>query len=165
VPIPRRRGRGRKKARALGSFISQEARQLDRLGHLMNERWKASVHAEVRSQVAAVIAATAALPYPRIPRSAAALFDALAAGQVFRFKVSRVPPDDAIVSQEHSTEQGLAALELGRFFRNPARSRLRRCEQCGTWFTDTTRNQSAKRCGRTCTIRWSNSQRGKRGET
>jgi hypothetical protein len=45
------------------------------------------------------------------------------------------------------------------------RDRLRSCqqEQCGRWFVDMTRNKSALRCSRTCTIKWSHAQRRKGG--
>jgi predicted RNA-binding Zn ribbon-like protein len=53
------------------------------------------------------------------------------------------------------------------YFNNPARDRLRRCPhpcpKCRGWFVDTTRNKSARRCSRECTIAWSNSQRKKKG--
>ena len=43
------------------------------------------------------------------------------------------------------------------------RDRLRRCQQqqCRRWFVDMTRNKSAMRCSRKCTIAWSHDQRRK----
>jgi predicted RNA-binding Zn ribbon-like protein len=49
------------------------------------------------------------------------------------------------------------------YVQSPHRERLRRCQQCRRWFVDETRNASARRCSRECTIKWSNSQRTKKG--
>lgn len=184
---PRRRRGAKKKAIALRSFISsQEAHELKRLVHELNEVW-ISERAALGEQVAAVIEAAAVVPYPGVPRRAAELFAALAEGQTFQYWVHPMGVDErapaswrrhgyAVVTlrpphvvradggQDPSEARGFAVLELGRFFRNSARGRLRRCQQCGTWFIDTTRNKSALRCSRACTIAWSNSQRSKRGE-
>jgi predicted RNA-binding Zn ribbon-like protein len=164
VSIPRRRRRAKKTAKALGRVITHESLQLGRLMRLLNQRLAGDIHTPVREQVVAVITASAAFAYPSIPRLAGELFEVLAAGQTFTFTVARVPPDHAIVMSEASTEEGEAALELFRFFQNPARSRLRCCQQCGTWFIDVTRNQSARRCSRACTIAWSNAQRTTKGD-
>lgn len=171
---PRRRRRAKKKANALGHFISRDAHEMDRLIRQLNTRWIGK-DAALGEQVAAVIQATAALPYPAVPRAAADLFVALAEGQSFQYRMQPVEWAPtvpaawrqhglALVFLEHSDELGYAVLELGRFFRNPARGRLRRCQQCATWFLDTTRNQSARRCSKACTIAWSNRQRNQRKE-
>lgn len=153
--------------------------------HELNGVW-INASAALGEQVAAVIEAAAVVPYPGVPRRAAALFAALAEGQTFEYWVHPMEVDKARASaawlehgyalvtlrpphvvradggQDPSEARGFAVLELGRFFRNSARGRLRRCQQCGTWFIDTTRNQSARRCSRACTIAWSNSQRSTR---
>lgn len=58
--------------------------------------------------------------------------------------------------------QGVWVAWLAGFLINPRRDRLRRCQTCRRWFVDETRNLSARRCSRVCTIKWSNSQRATR---
>jgi hypothetical protein len=180
--IARGRRRAKRKPGALGSFISREARELERLTNHLTGRWVGE-HAQLGEQVAAVIEAAAAVPYPAIARRAGELFMAIAEGHTLRYTlhVPEVAADAPAAWRRHGLamvilspstprdsaahERGYAAQELDRFFRNSARDRLRRCEKCRTWFIDTTRNQSAKRCSRQCTIAWSNSQRAMKRTT
>jgi len=166
----RRQGGRRKKAGALTRVITREALDLVPFTRLLNTQWAAGDHVQVGNRVAAVIQATAALPYPWVPWPAGEQFAALAAGQTFQYKIWKVQPQDqtpadlrkhgvAWIRLRAADQHGLAAQELDRFFRNPSRDRLRRCQQCARWFIDMTRNKSARRCQRGCTVAWWNSQR------
>ncbi len=150
----------------------REARDLEPFARLLNTEWATGDHVQVGDRVAAVIQATAALPHPWVPWRAGEQFAALAAGQTFRYDIVKPQPQAqtpadlrkhgvAWIRLHASDQRGLAAQELDRFFRNPSRDRLRRCQQCTHWFIDMTRNKSAQRCQRKCTIAWSNAQRMK----
>jgi hypothetical protein len=54
---------------------------------------------------------------------------------------------------------GHGVLLLADYLVNPHRDRLRRCPQCHRWFVDQTRNRSAARCSRACTIGWWHAKR------
>lgn len=181
--VLRRRGGRRKKAPAISDLIRREAQDLEVFARLLNTQWATNeaplpwtpLDAQIGRDLAAVIEAAAELPYPFVSRRAGAGFAALAEAQSFRYHVLELPPQPHTPAnlRQHGVVwvrlygsddgHGLAAQMLDRFFQNPARARLRRCQQCPRWFVDTTRNKSARRCSRECTIAWSNSQRGKRG--
>jgi hypothetical protein len=40
------------------------------------------------------------------------------------------------------------------YFRGQGWERLKRCQVCGTWFVDTTKNKSMVRCSARCTTKW-----------
>jgi hypothetical protein len=169
----RRQRRGQKKTAAVGDFISRQARDLKMLAVILNgQAWKGS--ADIVRDATAVVEASTELPYPFVSRKTGQLFLALAGDVPFRYVVDEMQPQahtpavlrDAgavFVFLQASSIRGLAARELEQYFRNPARDRLRRCQQCARWFVDETRNKSALRCSRACTIAWSNSQRDKTG--
>jgi hypothetical protein len=60
---------------------------------------------------------------------------------------------------------GAIVTTLADYFSHSRRDRLKRCTTCQQWFVDLTRNKSALRCSRSCTIAWSNAQRPRRGKT
>jgi hypothetical protein len=60
------------------------------------------------------------------------------------------------------SELGWLVAALAAVLNSRHRDRLRRCPICGLWFVDLTRNKSALRCSRKCTITWSHAQRRKR---
>lgn len=138
------------------------------------ERWAAP------PAVTAVVDAVLGTPYPAaVPTEAAQRFNALADGTplyyVAELEGGEVRPDDmafrfAFSDREHlqwvylqsPTAQGVWVAWLAFFLDNPQRERLRRCQSCRRWFVDETRNKSARRCSRACTIAWSNRQRGQR---
>lgn len=70
---------------------------------------------------------------------------------------------DTSILLRMSTVQGWAVAWLADFLANPYRTRLRRCPICRRWFVDETRNRSAQRCSRKCTIAWSNALRKSKG--
>jgi len=55
----------------------------------------------------------------------------------------------------------VAGLLLTWYWMNPHRDRLKRCQRCERWFVDSSRNKSARRCTKACTIAWSNGQRSR----
>jgi hypothetical protein len=170
----------------VGSVIRLYAHALKPLVLLLNTQWKTG---ELGRQVAAILAATKVVPSPFVPRVAQDLFARLAAGESFRYDVwySDPPPrpgevldvshlrtpaqralarhlrkhDAMIVDVKASSERGMAASVVYDFFYNPARDRVRRCQQCQTWFLDLSRNKSAQRCSKACTIAWSSAHRKK----
>lgn len=77
--------------------------------------------------------------------------------------LDRFKERDTIVTDLKGYErEGKIRLDLIRdAFAATARAELRRrhCPQCDRDFIDQTRNGSAKRCSRACTIRWSNALR------
>src|SRR5262249_37001407 len=83
---PRRRRPAQKKANALSSFISAQARQLDRLVRYLNTRW-IGPHAQLGTEVAAIIEANRPVVFPAVGGRAGELFRALAAGHTFRYEV------------------------------------------------------------------------------
>ncbi|SRR5581483_5885727 len=54
---------------------------------------------------------------------------------------------------------GMVVALLAEYLNSLYRDRLKQCPQCRRWFVDLTRNKSALRCSRACTITWSNAQR------
>jgi hypothetical protein len=125
-----------------------------------------------------------ALPLPAIRE-----FERLAAGAPVTLKVWRPPADDyeAVtlrrqpssypyipearlgdgleVGFESKTSALWSIIHMFRYARNPHRSRLRRCPECARWFVDATRNRSARRCSKACTVKWSNKQRPSKRST
>lgn len=128
---------------------------------------------EARETAAAVVEALGNVRYPMVSEEAAGLFNDLAAKTPMHYSVGLWAPEgtrpqyaflgtsDAVVLRSH-TPQVLWLGLLVDFFKNPHRDRLRRCPVCARWFLDETRNRSARRCSRRCTIAWSNTQRGQR---
>jgi hypothetical protein len=172
--VLRRSPGARKKTGALGDFISGPVRWLGFFAGQLNGKRGAPVDG-----VSAVVDAVLATEYPRISREAAELFNALAdeapvyymadaTGEV-RAKdedflvigVKADAHDDALPWMHIRTKtlEGMWAAWLMEFIVNRQRDRLRRCQQCRRWFVDETRNKSARRCSRECTITWSNAHR------
>ena len=132
-----------------------------------------------------IVEATLGARYPDVPDGAAKRFNALAAAAPFYYfaaplsAVHRAPEPGE--PSEHYYSSGFIApdvhsfnmwlrtgagpgswvLPLARFLVSPHRDRLRRCPrpECRKWFVDVTRNKSARRCSRPCTIAWSNAHR------
>jgi hypothetical protein len=133
--------------------------------------WRAAAE-QARAQGIAVVEAALGAPYPTIPRGAVDAFDTLAAGHPVEYTVRRINLRGPwVLNIDHRTRislvgqsaWGIMAAWLAFYFMNPQRDRLRRCQQCSRWFVDMTRNKSALRCSRACTIAWSNAQRDKKG--
>jgi hypothetical protein len=132
---------------------------------------------------AEVAAAVLARDYPAISPEAAARFNALADEAPLSFMADAtgaVRPEDAdylVIGVTDTSDfeslpwvhirakraEGIWAAWLAGLIVSPYRDRLRRCQQCGAWFVDLTRNKSARRCTRACTITWWNKQRPKGG--
>jgi hypothetical protein len=128
----------------------------------------------LRNSAAAIVTSVLSMPYPTVPKDAAERFNDLAARAPLYYVAER---DDGARRAEHigdfqiaehegapvrlhtKTAQGLWALRLMVFLNNRHRDRLRSCAQCHRWFVDVTRNRSARRCTRKCTIAWSHAQR------
>lgn len=132
--------------------------------------WVAEEQA-ARDQAVAVVEAALGAEYPEIPPAAAAAFDALADGQAVEYAVRRIhlrgpwllrPDYRTPVHLVCSSARARMAAWLSYFFVNPYRDRFRRCQQCGRWFADLTRNKAARRCSRACTIAYSNAKRKER---
>jgi hypothetical protein len=163
---------------ALGSFIT--ARWLGPLRELAGlvtagPRGRLS---PVAVEVAGVLEAAEGSPYPTVPSLAAERFNRLAEQVSVRFHagppVAGFPPgvfilpvrevEIGIHTEPGQGPRGVWAFQLVYgYFTNPERTRLRRCAVCRRWFVDMTKNRSARRCSRACTIKWSNTQRPKGG--
>jgi predicted RNA-binding Zn ribbon-like protein len=79
-----------------------------------------------------------------------------------RLRLPATRPDVAL--ELESPSASLAGfVHVLAYVQSPHRERLKCCQRCATWFVDTTRNKSARRCSRACTIAWSNKQRPKGG--
>jgi hypothetical protein len=181
--------RGRKKGKALGAAVSTQLEGLRNLARDLNSEGSpggdpvpgtfadaanfATRAAEARREAAAVIEATFGTSYPKVPDDAAGLFNTLADRTPLHYVAGLWRPEDAgqyfittggghAVLLRSSTPQGVWVALLADFLTNPQRDRLRRCPVCRRWFVDETRNRSARRCSRTCTIAWSNAQRGQK---
>jgi hypothetical protein len=130
------------------------------------------------AEVAGVLEAAEGTAYPTVPSLAAERFNGLAAQATLRLHAGDAvagirpgvfikPVPDVAVGLHSAEGQGAAgvwAFQLAYgFFMNPERDRLRRCAVCRDWFVDVTKNRSARRCSRACTIAWSNKQRPLRG--
>jgi hypothetical protein len=77
-----------------------------------------------------------------------------------RYTVRLPSPRTDVLLEQASPSAALRGLTLVvGYLRSAQRHRLRRCPQCRGWFVDETRNNSAQRCSRACTIAWSNAQR------
>ncbi len=175
--VLRRGQRGRKNRKALGDFIGQQLPGLRILADLLNRDILLTGDSDgaAVTEGATIIEALAesSVAPPIISKQAAELFRTMVADQTFRYGLLdlttlRTPPELAHtqyrVGLEASGPKGAMAQVLAyHFFDNPQRDRLRRCQQCSRWFVDETRNRSAQRCSRACTIAWSNSQRPKKG--
>ena len=115
----------------------------------------------------AVVDAALGSPYPSVPPAAAEAFDELANGQQLEYASRKLFRRGYAIRLDHRTpihltsrsHEGIMAVWLAAYFMHPHRDRLRRCQQCSRWFVDMTRNKSALRCSRACTIAWSNAQR------
>jgi predicted RNA-binding Zn ribbon-like protein len=104
-----------------------------------------------------------------LPDSIIERFNALASGLSFTYKAfaSRVgwlPILDATTAPDGEPSPTTApasalGLFVDQFVNNTARDRFRQCPICGKFFADKTRNRSAVRCSRACTIVWSTRQR------
>jgi len=185
----RRGGGGRKRDKALGDFISADLARLNYLAPYLNGDDQIHARADgTRPELGEVGQADRSLvdaatrvvdevlrsPFSVVSTEAATLFNRLAAGAALHFVADAdgaVRPGDGFrlnfsdreylqwVSLETPTARGVWTAWLAYFLDNPQRERLRRCQQCHRWFVDGTRNRSARRCSRACTIAWSNAQR------
>jgi hypothetical protein len=176
----RRRPRGRKTAPGVGDFISEQLVVLTNVALVLNGELYAhnarttgrvAEHEAARAQAGVVVEATLGTAYPTVPPDAAAAFDKLASGQPVEYTSSRHFPEPWLLRPDHRTPitlwsrsaAGIMAAWLATYFRHPYRDRLRRCQQCAKWFVDMTRNKSALRCSKACTVAWSNKQRPTKG--
>jgi hypothetical protein len=130
------------------------------------------------AEVASVLEAAEGSAYPTVPSLAAERFNRFAEHAVLRFHagpqvgtghaavfIQPVPEVEVgILSGPGQSVHGYWAFMLAYgYFMNTERDRLRRCAVCRRWFVDVTKNRSARRCSRPCTIRWSNKQRPTKG--
>lgn len=123
--------------------------------------------------VHAIVAATMAHdltgqpPAPWTPDHAWALYDAYVADaikQPYWIRNGSTPPvagppgygGARLPMQYASSPAAVIAAAVHDYFGNPYRYRLRRCGQCARYFLDLTRNRSALRCSRACTVKWGN---------
>jgi hypothetical protein len=181
--VARRRRIARQSGPALGDFISAQLPELQDLARQLNgeteprpvvDRWpeRYQVVAALADDAAAIIEAALGQTYPDVPPATAERFNAMADKAPLHYVVGAWRPKDAkhffftsgSVSVYLRTNSGRGAwvIRLARFLVNPQRARLRRCPACRRWFVDETRNKSARRCSRECTITWSNAQRAKK---
>ena len=72
------------------------------------------------------------------------------------------PPTMRRVFIKSPSQLGEVILAVVQYLEHPRRDRLKRCPRCSRWFVDATKNKSASRCSRACTIAWSNAQRGRK---
>jgi hypothetical protein len=177
---PRKRGRKRasKKNKALGSFIIARLEPLRELAAFVTSVPK-GVLAPLGGEVAGVLEAAEGSLFPAVPSLAAERFNRLAAEATLRFHAGPpvpgflgpvcIKPTEAEIGILTAEGRGVGARAVWAFqlaygyFMNRERDRLRRCAVCRRWFVDATRNRSARRCSRACTILWSNKQRPKGG--
>lgn len=181
--VARRRRRTRQRGPALGDFISAQLPELQELARQLNgvtathpgrDEWPERYQAvnALADDAAAIIKAALGRPYPDVPPAAAERFNAMADMAPLHYVVGGWRPEDAkhflftsgslSVYLRTNSGRGAWVIELARFLVNPQRDRLRRCPACRQWFVDETRNKSARRCSRKCTITWSNAQRAKK---
>lgn len=169
---PRRSGRARKNRKALGGVISAQLEELTYLARELNGEVAPGGDADLVASAAAVIDAAASAAYPDVSNDAAERFNALADGTPLHVVVGPHPPitegrrhfitfGTTRVYLSTRSAAGVWVVKLARLFVNPQRDRLRHCPICRRWFVDETRNRSALRCSRKCTIAWSNAQRPK----
>jgi hypothetical protein len=178
----RREGSARRKRKALGNFISGRLAHLHRLARHLNGEVPANSgeggvgrDRALLESVAAILEATWGADYRDLPATAVGRFNALAREAPVRFQAG--PPagwgrdELALAISDQGmfagpeltllapTAAGIWVAWLVEYFDNPQRNRLKRCARCRQWFVDETRNASALRCSRACTIAWSNAQR------
>jgi len=182
---------GRKKGKALGAAVRAQLGAIRSLARDLNAESRpirgsgatdadgahfAGQRDEIRPAAQAVVEATLSAPYPKVSDDAAQRFNALADQAPLHYVAGLWRPEDAgqhfitiggghAVLQRSATPQGVWVALLADFLINPQRDRLRRCPVCGRWFVDATRNRSARRCSRKCTIVWSNAQRDQKAQT
>jgi hypothetical protein len=189
---PRRKKGRRKGAKALGDFIEARLGELEAIAYQLNgsEGWEPTpndpepeetrqiirARYDLADDAAAVVNATLGVRYPEVPVAAGDLFNRLADSAPVHYVVTRWPWHDRPKDEKYffsvgggyvnlvtKTARGAWVIDLARFLANPQRDRLRRCLKCRRWFVDETRNKSARRCSRKCTIAWSNAQRATTG--
>lgn len=175
----RKQGRKRaaKKNKAFGSFIIARLAPLRELAAFVTTSQHATL-SPLASEVAGILEAAEGTAYPAVPNVAAERFNRLAERATLQFHAGPPVPDfpgRALIRPTSEVEigilvaprqggTGLWAFQLVYgYFMNRERDRLRRCAVCRHWFVDATRNRSARRCSRACTILWSNKQRPKGG--
>jgi hypothetical protein len=158
----------------VGSLIGRHLLDLSvHVAHVLNTwRDEPGEVADLVTRAAAIVEAVreadaaGGLGPPFVPPAVAPLFNQLAGDVAFRYVAWAPDPQPDVVQivlQPHEPGKFIVATVV-RYIENPARDRLRRCPQCGLLFVDATRNKSAQRCSRACTVKWSNSQRAqKRG--
>jgi hypothetical protein len=156
---PTRRGGRPRQVPGVGEEIRREVQGLAPLAAQLNQPQSPEA---LRRIVEATI--TAGGPPPFIPSAAAQLYNTWAQDFTFRYRAApgvESPrwPGVALIQAVISDEAARSIPLLHSFFENPERGRLRSCAQCQRWFIDLTRNRSARRCSRACTIAWSNAQR------
>jgi hypothetical protein len=161
-----RRGNRKRKVPGVGDAIRRELRELERLVRALNTPQSGEV---VQPIVEAVAEADDAggPPPPFIPPAAAAVYNEVTKDFSFRYRANQAIlsprwPGVALLQPVVSHPAARIIPLLNSYFENPERGRLRRCAQCGRWFVDGTRNKSARRCSRACTVAWSNAQRPRR---
>lgn len=153
-------GRGRRRKRK-GLAIREETSgwvdELDVWASILNQPSGAAYLPVVE----ATLAADRAGGYPvrrAIPPVAAQAFVVLAESVTFQYRV-RMDSNGFAVVEMASESRDPRVTGLGQFvelfIENPARARLKRCGLCRKWFADRTRNASALRCSRECTVKWS----------
>lgn len=176
----------------MGDFITEQTRPLWFLANILNgTNWDDRTY-RIAERVAPIVEATATFDatsgfrVPFIPPAAVEGFMQLQAGLIFSYTIMGVTPQPHTPAALHGVGveveiepyplrpvedpeafsmfcRGIAVRTLATgYFANPARDRLRRCARCPRWFVDTTRNKSARRCSKECTIAWSNGQRAQK---
>jgi len=185
-----RRGRDRrKKLRGVSDFIRGQLVMLENFARVLNGELLAGSAAEGRleresaeyqgalSQAGAVVAAVMGAKASTTPAPAVAGFNALAAGQPLEYAASTIfrrgplhwLQVDSVAGLRlgillgSPSWRGAMTVWVADYFRHPHRDRLRQCQQCARWFADLTRNKSARRCSKACTVAWSNKQRTGKG--
>ncbi len=179
--------RGRTKGKALGAALRAQLKGLRHLARDLNAQgtpggdpvarsipdaaslWiKAD---QARRDAAAVIEATRNIAHPKVSGEVVRLFNALADEAPLHYVLGWRPKDagqfiitigGGAVSVRSSTPRAVWVTLLADFLINPQRDRLRRCPVCKQWYVDQTRNRSALRCSRKCTITWSNAHRSQK---
>jgi len=187
-------GHRRKKDQRLGSLIRRELKLLGRLSAILNQEPQPLVSAEDRRVVEEIVDHARSLRSSRLREKETQAFNRLAARAPIAFEAGaltfmaraklnpadpatyrwgasrafalgdRLGPAESSVFVKSPSPLGAVVLLLVQFLEHPRRDRLRQCPRCSKWFVDRTKNKSALRCSRRCTIAWSNSRRSRKGD-
>jgi hypothetical protein len=167
--------RASKKVKSLGRFITQQLTPLEGTAIWLND----GATDEIRDMAEQLV-----VDYPRVSRAVADRFTAFASPAPMTYRLlprpdsmPPLPPRDAqgpvssvrewgrgfVIYVDSPSNNVHGVIALSSLLGSPHRQRLRRCEKCRRFFVDWTRNRSARRCSRECTIAFSNAQRGRTG--